>query len=89
MYRIFKVAPCDKSAPLRDPETGYCTPATNGEVGLIMNSVNNSSVETRFEGYSDVDASKKKLLHNVLKAGDCYFNSGDLLSRNNEGFYFW
>jgi acyl-CoA synthetase (AMP-forming)/AMP-acid ligase II len=43
----------------------------------------------RFEGYTDSAASQKKLLHNVVKSGDCYFNSGDLLSRDSEGFFYW
>lgn len=59
------------------------------QVGLIVNLVNNKSVESRFDGYSDSAASDKKLLKNALKEGDCYFNSGDLLHRTRDGFYYW
>ena len=75
--------------PARDPKTGLGIPADFGEVGLIMNIVNNKSVESRFEGYSDASASSKKLIRDVLRKGDCYFNSGDLLCRTSDGFYFW
>lgn len=78
----------DKSVPIRDKH-GYCIPADYGEVGLIMNVVNNKVVERRFDGYSDSGESSKKLLSNVLCPGDCYFNSGDLLYRTSEGFYYW
>ena len=79
----------DKSVPARDPNTGLGILADFGEVGLIMNSVNNRSVESRFEGYSDSAASSKKLVRDMLKKGDCYFNSGDLLYRSKDGFYYW
>ena len=46
-------------------------------------------LQSRFDGYSDSAATSKKLLTNVLKQGDCYFNSGDLLYRDSEGFYYW
>jgi fatty-acyl-CoA synthase len=85
---VFRVREDDKSAPFRD-ERGFCVQAHNGEVGLIMNVVNNAVVERRFDGYSDSSASNSKLLKDVLVKGDCYFNSGDLLSRDGEGFYYW
>ncbi len=43
----------------------------------------------KFEGYSDKGATDKKKLFNVFKDGDAYFNSGDLLSMDAEGFYYW
>jgi fatty-acyl-CoA synthase len=78
----------DHSVPLRNAQ-GFCVPAAFNEVGLIMNVVDNHSVERRFDGYSDSVASKSKLLYDVLRKGDCYFNSGDLLSRSSDGFYYW
>lgn len=66
----------DKSVPFRDPHTGLCVVAGPNEVGLIVNIVNNKILQQRFDGYSDAAASNKKLLQDVLKKGDCYFNSG-------------
>lgn len=79
----------DKSVPFRDPKTGLCQVAGPNEVGLIVNVVNNKIVQSRFDGYSDASATNKKLLTDVLAKGDCYFNSGDLLYRDEEGFYYW
>ena len=59
-FRILCVGEEDKSVPLRDENTGFCTVAKPGEVGLIMNIVNNSKVEGRFDGYSDPAATSKK-----------------------------
>ena len=87
--RILRVSEEDKSQPYRDPKTGLCVVAESNEVGLIVNVVNNKIVQSRFDGYSDAAASNKKLLTDVLKKGDCYFNSGDLLYRCPEGFYYW
>ncbi len=88
-FRILKVQPDDKSQPYRDPITGLCQVAGPNEVGLIVNVVNNKVLQSRFDGYSDESATNKKLLTDVLVKGDCYFNSGDLLSRDEEGFYYW
>jgi len=86
--KIFRVSEEDKNVPIRNSQ-GFCVPAAFHEVGLIMNVVNNNVVERRFEGYSDSAASNSKLLRDVLCAGDCYFNSGDLLYRTSDGFYYW
>jgi acyl-CoA synthetase (AMP-forming)/AMP-acid ligase II len=87
--RILKVSEEDKSVPFRDPQTGLCQVAGPNEVGLIVNVVNNKVVQSRFDGYSDASATNKKLLTDVLVKGDCYFNSGDLLYRDEDGFYYW
>jgi acyl-CoA synthetase (AMP-forming)/AMP-acid ligase II len=78
----------DKSVPLRD-SNGMCVIAKPNEVGLIMNVVNNTVMRSRFDGYSDAAATNKKLVPDVVKKGDCYFNSGDLLYRSADGFYYW
>jgi len=42
-----------------------------------------------FEGYSDDEASEKKILRNAFNDGDTYFRTGDLLSRDEDGYYFF
>lgn len=51
--------------------------------------MNNKLPISRFDGYSDSEASKKKILTDVFQDGDVYFNSGDLLRRDWFGFFFW
>jgi fatty-acyl-CoA synthase len=42
-----------------------------------------------FRGYTDADATKKKVLTDVFEPGDRYFRSGDLLRRDADGFYYF
>ncbi|WP_237716256.1 hypothetical protein [Moritella dasanensis] len=47
-----------------------------GEVGLLLTKVTKRSP---FDGYTDDKESDKKLFKSVLKDGDCFFNTGDLV----------
>jgi fatty-acyl-CoA synthase len=84
---ILRVDPLNKENPIRDAN-GHCVRASPGEVGLLCARIDQKQVGRRFDGYSDKAATSKKILTNVLKDGDSYFNSGDLLSTKG-GYYFW
>ncbi|MCC5871878.1 MAG: long-chain-acyl-CoA synthetase [Gammaproteobacteria bacterium] len=64
---------------------GFCIEVTKGEPGLLLNEVSDVA---RFDGYTDPEASEKKLVRNVLKTGDVYFNTGDLIRQIDVGFAF-
>ncbi|MFT7131115.1 MAG: citronellyl-CoA synthetase [Gammaproteobacteria bacterium] len=66
-------------------ETGACIPVQPGEPGLLVIKVTD---KTKFEGYTNKEASEKKILADVLEPGDSYFNSGDLLKEIKVGFAF-
>ena len=55
---------------------GYAQEVTPGETGLLL-----TKISKRFplDGYTDEQATKKKIVRNVLKQGDAYFNTGDLM----------
>lgn len=59
-------------------EQGFMIPVGKGETGLLIAEVTERSP---YEGYTNTDANKKKMLNNVFKSGDCYFNSGDLVQK--------
>ena len=80
--------PEKKDEPLRD-SNGRCIAAAYDEPGLVVCLVNNKHPISRFDGYSDSEASKKKILNDVFRKGDSYFNSGDLLRRDWFGFFYW
>lgn len=87
--RLLRVNPEQKDTPLRDPH-GKCAVCEYGEVGLAVNKVNRKEKGIgRFEGYTDSSASNKKMLSNVFTEGDMYYNSGDLLSLDRLGFFYW
>jgi citronellyl-CoA synthetase len=69
---------------LRDAN-GFCREVNPGETGLLLIEVTTAS---KFEGYTDTEASAKKLTKDVIKEGDLYFNSGDLMKTVDVGFAF-
>ncbi len=75
----FEVIACDAdSEQVVRNSHGFCETVGRGEVGLLISEV----TELRpFDGYTDPKANEGKLLRNVFKRGDCWFNSGDLVRR--------
>ncbi len=64
-------------------DNGHCIEVDDGETGLLLGEISDEAV---FEGYTDPEATEKKIVRNVLKDGDAWFNSGDLLRRVDVGF---
>ncbi len=62
---------------------GLCDPVGVGGTGLFLGKIN---AVTRFDGYVDNQATQKKVISNVLKQGDTYFNSGDLLTLHEDNW---
>lgn len=75
-YQIIESDP-DTEMPVRNAR-GFCKPVKRGEVGLLVSEVTS---RRPFDGYTDASANEKKLLRNVFKKGDVWFNSGDLVRR--------
>ncbi len=74
----------DNDEILRDAG-GLCIKVDKGQPGLLLNEVNDLA---RFDGYTDPEASQQKLVRNVIKQGDVYFNTGDLIRQVDVGFAF-
>jgi acyl-CoA synthetase (AMP-forming)/AMP-acid ligase II len=79
----------DKTKPYRDPKTGRCVDSRPNEVGLLLSKIVPRALDSRFDGYTDSKSSAEKVVHDVHTKGDAYFNTGDLLSRDWYGFYYW
>lgn len=59
----------------------------SGEPGLLIAKIIKSNP---FSGYARNESqTKKKIIQNVLKKGDMYFNSGDLVVVDKEGFVYF
>jgi fatty-acyl-CoA synthase len=71
----------DTGAPLRD-ENGRVRRVPAGEPGLLISPVNRLQP---FDGYTDKASSEKKLVRNAFREGDCWFNSGDVMSPQGKG----
>lgn len=72
--------------PLRTPD-GYCVPVARGETGEAICKITQGAA--RFEGYTDPQATAKKILRNVFARGDAWFRSGDLMRQDAEGFFYF
>jgi fatty-acyl-CoA synthase len=67
--------------PVRD-DNGRVRRVKNGEPGLLLSKVSNFQP---FDGYTDKDATEKKLVRNAFKEGDVWFNTGDLMRAQGFG----
>jgi fatty-acyl-CoA synthase len=84
-YKIVKFD-VEKEELVRDPTTGYCIECEAGEAGELFTPISNS---TPFDGYKNPAATKKKIATNVFQEGDHYFRSGDLLSVDRRGYFYF
>jgi fatty-acyl-CoA synthase len=71
----------DTGEPLRG-EDGRVRRVPSGEPGLLLSPVNRLQP---FDGYTDPRASEKKLVRNAFREGDCWFNTGDVMSPQGMG----
>jgi len=62
---------------------GFCERARLGDKGMLVAKI---SKVFSFDGYVDKSATQKKILNDVFKSGDRYFNSGDLLEIHEDGW---
>jgi len=77
-------------APLRD-ESGRCVRCTANEAGEAIGEISAAAGKHggRFEGYADAAASEKKILRDVFAAGDAWYRTGDLMRKDEQGFYYF
>jgi fatty-acyl-CoA synthase len=71
----------DTGTPLRD-DNGRVQRVPAGEPGLLLSPVNQLQP---FDGYTDKESSEKKLVRNAFREGDCWFNTGDVMSPQGMG----
>ncbi|KAL8606640.1 hypothetical protein ACOMHN_025739 [Nucella lapillus] len=76
--------------PLRD-ENGRCIRVKPGQPGLFLSQVPDTRlVEGTLTVYkASREANDKKLVHNVLKEGDLFFNYGDIFYLDNDYFVYF
>lgn len=64
-------------------DNGFCIPVKIGEPGLLLGEINEKAI---FDGYTDPEASRKKIIESVVKKDDKWFNTGDLVRQIDVGF---
>jgi len=80
----------DAGEPRRNGD-GFCERCAPNEVGEAVGLIPGAGMGLagRFEGYADREASARKVLRNVFKEGDAWYRTGDLMRRDERGFYFF
>jgi fatty-acyl-CoA synthase len=76
--------------PIRN-EAGFCVRCEPDEVGEAISKIATADAKggAPFEGYTDQNASAKKVLRDVFAPGDAWFRSGDLMRKDARGFYYF
>jgi fatty-acyl-CoA synthase len=75
----FAVVAYDQASerPARDAN-GRLRRVRTGEVGLLLTKI---TKRAPFDGYTDPDATEKKVIRDAFKPGDAWFNTGDLVRK--------
>ena len=71
----------DEDAPIRGGDE-HLQKVKTGETGLLIMQI---TEKNPFDGYTDAQASEKKVLRDVFEKGDTWFNSGDLVVLQKHG----
>ena len=73
--------------PVRS-EQGLCVACARGEVGEAIGRIGTADEGGgRFEGYTDLAETEKKILRDVFAKGDAWFRTGDLMRLDEQGFF--
>lgn len=80
----------ESGEPIRNAD-GFCIRCSSNEAGEAIGQIldDGASSASRFEGYADKAATEKKILRNVFTLGDAWFRTGDLMRRDESGFFYF
>jgi fatty-acyl-CoA synthase len=80
----------DKGEPARN-ENGFCVRCGANEHGeaLVKVQTEAASAGSRFEGYTSAAETEKRILRNVFAEGDAWVRTGDLMRRDEKGFFYF
>jgi fatty-acyl-CoA synthase len=70
---------------------GFCVRCSANEPGEAISKVvdNPSNIGSRFEGYTNEEASERRILRDVFELGDVWVRTGDLMRRDEQGYFYF
>jgi fatty-acyl-CoA synthase len=80
----------DQDDYVRD-ERGFCIECGPDEVGELLIRLEDEprSAASEFRGYTDEEATQKKIVHDVFESGDRYYRAGDLMRFDEEDYFYF
>jgi fatty-acyl-CoA synthase len=80
----------DQGEPVRDTQ-GFCIRCAPNQAGEAIGKLADdpSNIGSRFEGYTNTDASGRKILRNVFEPGDAWVRTGDLMRKDEQGYFYF
>lgn len=82
----------ENEEPLRGSDGFFveCGHDEPGELIAPIRKIQTASGEVDdFEGYTNKEATEKKVARDVFKKGDSYFRTGDLIRRDSKGYFYF
>ena len=77
----------EAQTPVRGPDS-FCIRAAPGEVGECLGVIA-SGPRTEYAGYVNRADSEKKVLKDAFRLGDRWFLTGDLMTRDRDGYFYF
>jgi fatty-acyl-CoA synthase len=76
--------------PVRNAQ-GFCIPCEPNETGETIGKIINDAKKpgSRFEGYASQTDTERKILRNVFEPGDAWFRTGDLMRKDEDGYFYF
>lgn len=80
----------ESAMPIRGDD-GFCIPCAPKEIGEALGRLDSGGAELggSFEGYTDAEATERKILRDVFVRGDAWFRTGDLMHKDERGFFYF
>ncbi|XP_063975497.1 long-chain fatty acid transport protein 4-like [Diachasmimorpha longicaudata] len=89
LYRVALLRIDDETGePVRGSD-GLCIRCKPDEPGIFVGKINPKKAVHDFRGYADEKESEKKIIRDVFKKGDRFFNSGDILVMDELGYFYF
>jgi fatty-acyl-CoA synthase len=80
----------ERGEPARN-EDGFCIRCAPDQPGEAISKVvsDPSNISSRFEGYTNGEASERKMLRDVFERGDAWIRTGDLMRKDEKGYFYF
>lgn len=77
----------ENETPVREAD-GFCRECAPNEAGEAIGRISNEAGHD-FEGYTRREDTQKKILTDVFEKGDRWFRTGDLMKRDEHGYFYF